>query len=245
MTERLQKALARMGLGSRREIERWINEGLITQNQQLVQLGMQVSPGDQVIVKGKKIIITANANDPCEVLIYHKPVGEICSRADANHSKTVFDSLPKPTTGRWVMIGRLDINTQGLLLFTNDGELAARLMHPKYQIAREYIVRVLGEVTDDMIRQLQTGVMLEDGKAKFEQVQYQSGSGANQWYRVSLREGRKREVRRLFESQQGLTVSRLMRVRYGVVELPRALKPGQTEVLNAKQVKKLLESVGL
>lgn len=244
MPERIQKALARMGLGSRREIERWIDVGFITQKNRPVALGVQVSAGDEVWVQGKKVIISAVETALPEVLIYHKPVGEICSRADSKHENTVFDHLPKPKTGRWVMVGRLDLNTQGLLMFTNDGELAARLMHPRYQIKREYAVRVLGEVSVEMITQLKKGVMLDDGLAKFESINHQNGEGANQWYRVSLREGRKREVRRLFESQ-GLTVSRLMRVSYGTVSLPRDLKPRQKQFLQIGQIKELMTSVGL
>ena len=244
MSERIQKALARMGLGSRREIERWIEAGLIKYNRQVVTLGQQVVPGDEVQVKNKWVTIAKISTDLPEGLIYHKPTGEICSRSDDAHENTVFDNLPKPTQGRWVMVGRLDLNTQGLLIFTNHGERAARLMHPKYEIKREYSVRVLGGVTPEIMEKLQEGVMLEDGMAAFESIKHQGGEGANQWYHVSLREGRKREIRRLFESQE-LTVSRLMRASYGVVSLPRDLKPRQKQLLKIKQITALMQSVGL
>ncbi|MCW8830001.1 MAG: pseudouridine synthase [Gammaproteobacteria bacterium] len=241
--ERAQKALSRMGFGSRREIERWIERGQVKVNGEKIKLGAKVEEGDRAEFHGKRIIIRA-AKAEVRVLVYNKPVGEVCSRKDEEGRKTVFDHLPKLTNSRWVSIGRLDINTSGLLLFTNNGELANRMMHPSHEIEREYAVRVRGEVTLDKIKQLKKGVELEDGSAHFDEIVDAGGQGSNHWYHVVLREGRNREVRRLWEAVD-VTVSRLMRVRYGEIHLPKSLRQGKTMDLEQPEVKQLMESVGL
>jgi 23S rRNA pseudouridine2605 synthase len=220
--ERLQKVLARAGIASRRQIEEWVEEGRIQVNDQPAGPGQKIGPGDRVKLNGKLVHLKFNVRTP-RVLIYHKPEGEIVSRNDPEGRPTVFERLPILRRGRWLVIGRLDFNTSGLLLFTDDGGLANRLMHPRYGLDREYAVRLLGELTDEQIQSLTTGIMLEDGSAKFGSLRAEGGEGANRWYRVTLSEGRNREVRRMFEAV-GLTVSRLIRVRYGPVELPPRLK---------------------
>lgn len=242
--ERIQKILARAGYGSRRQIERWIEQGEVLVNGKPATLGQKMTAQDDVLLRGQKLRLAGRLQGDNKVLLYHKRVGEICTRDDPEGRKTVFESLPEIRPGRWVSIGRLDINTDGLLLFTNDGELANKLMHPSSEIEREYAVRVLGEVTEDMLRQMQKGVMLEDGLAHFDNIRFAGGEGANQWYHVTLKEGRNREVRRLWESQ-GLTVSRLRRVRFGNISLERSLRAGQYEELSIKRMHKLYESVGL
>jgi 23S rRNA pseudouridine2605 synthase len=237
--ERLQKVLARAGFASRREIERWIEQGRIFVNDKPAELGQQVWPGkDKIKVNGKLVPVSRLKPKQSQVLIYNKPVGEVCTRKDPENRKTVFQQLPRVRSGRWVSVGRLDINTAGLILFTTDGELANQLMHPSFAIEREYAVRVLGEVTDEVIEQLKTGVLLEDGVAKFEGIRFQGGAGANQWYHVVIKEGRNREVRRLWEAV-GLTVSRLQRVRYGNVALPPRLRTGQWAYLEDAEVRAL------
>ncbi len=243
MKERLQKRLANLGLGSRREIEGWSREGRIEVNGHKAELGLQVEHTDKIKVDGK-LVLVRKKETPNKVIVYNKPEGEVVSRNDPEKRNTVFDSLPKIRGGRWITVGRLDINTSGLLLFTNDGELANRLMHPKYEMQRHYAVRVLGDVTEDILRNLRKGVMLEDGVAAFDDVSFSGGEGANKWYRVVLKEGRNREVRRLWESQ-GLRVSRLMRVKYGCISLPNNIKQGQTEFLKDKELAELYESVEL
>lgn len=198
--------------------------GRISVNGLPADLGQKIGPGDRVKVNGKLIPLRFVQRTP-RVLIYHKPEGEIVSRDDPEGRASVFERLPQIRKGRWIAVGRLDFNTSGLLLFTNDGTLANRLMHPRYELDREYAVRLLGELTDPQIEELKTGVQLEDGSARFNSIVDAGGEGANHWYRVTLSEGRNREVRRMFESQ-GLTVSRLMRVRYGPVTLPSRLKRG-------------------
>lgn len=218
--ERLQKLLAAAGIGSRRAIETWIEAGRVGVNGRTAKLGDRAVPGDSLTVDGKPIRI-APVRAP-RVLLYHKPVGELVTRDDPEGRPTVFSRLPP---GRWVAVGRLDLNSSGLLLFTDSGDLANRLMHPRYEIEREYTARVHGLRPDD-IGKLSTGVELEDGAAAFERIESIGQSeGANRWYRVMLREGRNREVRRIFEAV-GAKVSRLVRVRYGPVELPRDLAPG-------------------
>ncbi|MDH5424601.1 MAG: pseudouridine synthase [Gammaproteobacteria bacterium] len=243
-TERIQKALARMGLGSRREVERWIEEGLIRVNGNVATLGQSVKEGDKVSYKTKKIEIKSADKLRTRVLAYHKPEGEVTSRKDEEGRKTVFDSLPRLQAARWVAIGRLDMNTTGLLLFTNDGELANRLMHPSHEIEREYAVRILGEVSNEILHELHTGVLLEDGMAHFDTIVDAGGQGANHWYHVTLKEGRTREVRRLWE-HFGFKVSRLIRVRYGDIELSRAIRQGNFKELTDTEVTKLSASVGL
>jgi len=222
--ERLQKVLARAGVGARRQIEEWVAEGRIQINGELASPGQKIGPGDRVKLNGRLIPLKFGARPP-RVLLYHKPEGEIVSRDDPEGRPTVFERLPMLRRGRWLAIGRLDFNTSGLLLFTDDGVLANRLMHPRYELDREYAVRLLGELSDEQIQSLTTGIQLEDGVAKFNTLCPGGGEGVNRWYRATISEGRNREVRRMFESV-GLTVSRLMRVRYGPVELPSRLKRG-------------------
>ena len=242
MAERIQKMLSRAGYGSRREIERWIDEGLILVNGQIAKTGQAIEETDQVILRGQRLRLSSRLQAKPQVLIYHKKVGEICTRNDPENRPTVFQNLPKPHSGRWIQVGRLDINTEGLLLFTTDGELANRLMHPSYQIEREYAVRVMGVVTQEILDALVSGVILEDGPAKFEKITFAGGEGINQWYHVILHEGRNREVRRLWESA-GLKVSRLTRVRYGSVNMPRYLRTGFSETLEPKALRSLYKSV--
>jgi 23S rRNA pseudouridine2605 synthase len=222
--ERLQKVLAQAGVASRREIEEWVVAGRILVNGLPASLGQKIGPGDRVKVNGKLVPLRFTQRSP-RVLIYHKPEGEIVSRDDPEGRPTVFERLPLLRKGRWLAVGRLDFNTSGLLLFTNDGDLANKLMHPRYELEREYAVRLLGELTEEQVKSLTGGIQLEDGAAKFNLLRDEGGEGANHWYRVTISEGRNREVRRMFEAI-GLTVSRLMRVRYGSVELPSRLKRG-------------------
>jgi len=222
--ERLQKVLSQAGVASRREIEELVVAGRISVNGLPATLGQKIGPGDRVKLNGKLIPLRFVQRTP-RVLIYHKPEGEIVSRDDPEGRPTVFERLPVLRKGRWLAVGRLDFNTSGLLLFTSDGELANRLMHPRYEIDRQYAVRLLGELTADQARALTEGIALEDGPARFNTLLDAGGEGVNHWYQVTLSEGRNREVRRMFEAL-GLTVSRLMRVRYGPVELPSRLKRG-------------------
>ena len=242
--ERIQKVLARGGVGSRREVERWISEGLLTLNGQQVSLGDRLKAGDDLTLKGRPLKWEKFTVQPTRVLIYHKPTGEVVTRNDPEDRPVVFKKLPKLLAGRWIAVGRLDINTQGLLLFTNNGELANRLMHPSSEIDREYAVRILGEVSDDNLAQLKKGVQLEDGLAKFDDIQFNGGEGANRWYHVTVREGRNRLVRRLWEALE-FQVSRLMRVRYGPIFLPDGLSARQTHELTAKELDDLLTFVDL
>ncbi len=241
--ERLQKALARMGFGSRREIEGWIEQGRVKLNGKVAELGVKVKDGDRTEFNGKRIVIRA-AKAEVRVLVYNKPVGQVCSRKDEKGRPSVFDNLPKITNARWVSVGRLDINTSGLILFTNNGELANRLMHPSNEVEREYAVRVRGEVTAEKLRQLKKGVSLEDGPAHFDNIEDAGGDGANHWYHVVLREGRNREVRRLWEAID-TQVSRLIRIRYANVHLPRDLRQAKAVDLELKDVKQIMQSVGL
>lgn len=242
--EKLQKALARMGLGSRRQMEEVIKSGRVSVNNGPATIGDRVEPGDEIRVDGRLIKYTAEDEKRRRVIAYYKPEGEVCSASDPEGRPTVFERLPKLTHDRWVMVGRLDINSTGLLLFTNDGEMAHRLMHPSNEITREYAVRVLGEVTPEVARTLTTGVMLEDGMAQFEDIKEGGGEGVNKWYHVRLKEGRNREVRRLFESQ-GLKVSRLLRTRYGSIALPKELRTGRFIELDKKDISTLTDLVGL
>lgn len=248
MKEKLQKVLARAGLGSRREMERWIEAGRIKVNREVAKLGERVDDHDQIRVDGRAISSRSLQGPKRRVIVYNKSIGEVTTRSDPEGRKTVFDNLPQMHNGRWITIGRLDINTAGLLIFTNDGELANRLMHPSSEIEREYAVRVLGEVTPEMIQRLSDGVELDDGKAHFDSIVNASrgtnSEAANCWYHVTLKEGKNREVRRLWESQ-GLQVSRLSRVRYGPVILPRALRQGKWEELTPQQILPLLNVTGL
>lgn len=232
--QRLHKVLAAAGIGSRREIEEWIVAGRISVNGEPADVGQKVGPGDRVRVNGKLMPIRFAPRIP-RVVLYHKPEGEIVSRDDPEGRPTVFDRLPNLRKGRWIAVGRLDFNTSGLLLFVNDGDLANKLMHPRYELDREYAVRILGELDEAQRNALLQGIELEDGPAKFNTLLDGGGEGANHWYRVTLSEGRNREVRRMFEAL-GLTVSRLMRVRYGPVMLPTRLKRGMWEDMPVEQV---------
>lgn len=238
MDEKLQKVLARTGLGSRREMERWIDAGRVIVNGETAKLGDRVTPRDQVSVDGRLVDTKVAQQQGRRILLYNKPEGEICSRSDPEGRPTVFDKLPKLSGQRWIAVGRLDYNTCGLMLFTTDGELANALMHPSKQIEREYLVRVMGRVDDDMKKRLVDGVLLEDGVARFTDIQDGGGEGINRWYYVVIMEGRNREVRRLWESQ-GLTVSRLKRVRFGNTFIPSKVKQGQWIELEQKEVDEL------
>lgn len=238
-SERLHKVLSQMGLGSRREMERWIESGQVKVNKAIATIGMSVTEEDLIRVKGRNINNPLAIKQRTRVLLYNKPIGEISSRSDPKHTKTVFDNLPKIRTGRWVQIGRLDINTSGLLIFTNNGDLANKFMHPQNEFEREYAVRVHGEVTPEIIKNLQNGVTLDDGPAKFKKIDFRGGEGSNSWYHVVLTEGRNREVRRLWDSQ-GVEVSRLIRVRYGDIHLPRNLARGRSVELPYDDVKTII-----
>ncbi|NKB38192.1 MAG: pseudouridine synthase [Gammaproteobacteria bacterium] len=240
--ERVQKALARAGIGSRRQIEGWIKEGRIKINGKTAIPGAHVSSKDKIKFDNRIVRFSESGQEKTKVLAYYKPVGEICARSDPKHKKTVFDKLPKLSNGRWINIGRLDINTIGLLLFTNNVELANRLMHPSSQVEREYAVRVLGEVSNKQLQAMLKGVRLDDGYARFSDIVDSGGEGANHWYHVVLMEGRNREVRRLWESQ-GVKVSRLMRVRFGSYILPRSKHPGEFWNLNESDIKALNKDV--
>lgn len=241
-SERLQKLLSQAGFGSRREMERWIESGLVHVNGLQAKLGDSATSDDKISVKGRIIDNPLKLVYKTRILLYYKPVGEISSRHDPKHSRTVFDHLPHLKQGRWVQVGRLDINTSGLLIFTNNGELANRLMHPRYELEREYAVRVYGQVSPDAIAALLKGVPLDDGIAKFKKIEYRGGEGTNSWYHVVLSEGRNREVRRLWQSQ-GVDVSRLVRVRYGQFHLPRSLDRGNYVELPANEVEALIASL--
>ena len=239
MSEKIQKVLANAGYGSRREIEQWIKDERIKINGKLATLGDRITLEAKIqLDDSQPLKLSDKTPETQRVLIYHKPEGQVCSRTDPEGRPTVFKNLPKIKQGRWLNVGRLDINTSGLLLFTNDGELANQLTHPSGQIEREYAVRVLGEVTQDMINNLLKGVMLDDGLAKFDSIYDGGGQGANHWFTVVVREGRNREVRRLWESQ-GLKVSRLMRARFGNVTLPRRIRPGKFEEMEEKDIQLL------
>ncbi len=241
--DRIQKFLAHQGVASRRQVDQMLQDGRISVNGQTAKPGDQVSGQEKISLDGKIIRINQNDLKP-KLLMYHKPVGEVCSRSDPEGRKDVFSSLPGLGRGRWVSIGRLDINTSGLILFTNQGELANRLMHPSFEVEREYAVRVHGNVNQDMIDQLHKGVLLDDGIARFEQIIDGGGEGTNHWYHVILREGRNREVRRLWEAV-GVEVSRLQRVRYDQFNLPKWLKPGKYRFFEDDVVSKLYQRLKL
>ncbi|AMG29591.1 23S rRNA pseudouridine(2605) synthase RluB [Grimontia hollisae] len=245
MSEKLQKVLARAGLGSRREIESMIQAGRVSVNGVVAKLGDRLEDLNAAIrVDGHHVSVSASSEQVCRVLAYNKPEGELCTRSDPEGRRTVFDRLPRLNGARWVAVGRLDANTSGLLLFTTDGELANRLMHPSRQVQREYMVRVFGEVNEQMVKNLVRGVELEDGEARFEDVVYAGGEGANHTFYVVITEGRNREVRRLWETQ-GVTVSRLKRVRYGDIYLSKELPRGGWMELELKDVNYLREMVEL
>ncbi|MEG3753846.1 23S rRNA pseudouridine(2605) synthase RluB [Psychromonas arctica] len=244
MSEKLQKVLARAGLGSRRKMETVISEGRVSLDGKIVELGERVTQEQVIRVDGHVVKYQAAENVVCRILTYNKPEGEVCTRSDEEGRKTVFDRLPQLKGARWISIGRLDINTSGLLLFTTDGEFANKMMHPSQQVEREYAVRVFGDVTEAILNRLRTGVQLEDGEAKFLDIKEHGGEGINRWFHVVLTEGRTREVRRLWESQ-GLQVSRLMRVRYGNIMLNNQLPQGGWQELTLKEVNYLRKMVDM
>jgi len=243
-TEKLQKVLARAGKGSRRSMEEVISAGRVSVDGQTAYLGDRVTGKEQIRIDGHPVIIISDEDQFCRVLIYNKPEGEMCTRKDPEGRPTVFDRLPPLNGERWVAVGRLDINTSGMLLFTTDGELANKLMHPSQQIEREYAVRVFGEIDEAMLQRLRAGVKLEDGMAKFNSITYRGGEGRNHWFHVVLTEGRNREVRRLWESQD-VQVSRLIRVRYGDLEMHRQLPLGGWAELPLTDVNYFRKLVGL
>ncbi|MFA5937998.1 MAG: pseudouridine synthase [Sinimarinibacterium sp.] len=246
MSERIQKALATAGIASRREIERLIAEGRILVNGRPAEIGQHIDHDDQVRVDGRPVALQRKA-EAARVLIYKKRVGEVVTRDDPEGRRTVFRKLPKLEQGRWIAVGRLDINTSGLLLFTNHGELARRLTHPSFEISREYAVRVHGPIDEALVQRLTTGVELDDGPARFDSMRPapgEDGEASNLWYTVTLREGRNREVRRLFESQR-LQVSRLIRVRYGPIELGRGIKSATAREATPAEVHALMVAVKL
>lgn len=243
--ERLHRLLARHGVASRRQIEAWIAEGRIELNGQVAMVGASASPADKILLDGRPVILRKEA--PARVFAYRKKIGEVVAQRDPERRPTVFRRLPRLQGGRWIAVGRLDINTSGLLLFTTDGELAARLMHPSYEIEREYAVRVLGGLNEEALAQLKQGVELEDGPARVLSIESERGSdegAANQWYRLVLAEGRNREVRRLIEAVGG-QVSRLIRVRYGPVPIPTGVPAGRGREIDAASLQMLYQSVGL
>lgn len=240
---RIQKLLAEAGHGSRRGIEEWIRAGRITVNGRVATLGERAAATDRICLDGN-LLDLGGRRDSVEVLLYNKPVGEVTTRSDPEGRPTVFDHLPPPASGRWIVVGRLDVNTSGLLLFTNDGDLAHRLMHPSSEVAREYRVRLRGIPSEEVLDRLRRGVELEDGMANFDRITPESTEGSHSWFRVQLHEGRNREVRRLFE-HQGFEVSRLNRMRYGNVELPKDLRGGSYQSLDLAAIIALKRLVGI
>ncbi len=240
--ERIQKLLAQAGVGSRRQVEKWISEGTIHVNGEVAKLGDKITTRDIVKLRGRPVKLANKLQVNTQVLIYHKPIGEIVSKRDPEGRPSVFKRLPRLKVGRWIAVGRLDLNTQGLIMFTNDGELANKLMHPSQELEREYAVRVMGVIKKDMIERLVNGVELDDGKARFEDVHESGGEGINRWFHVVVTEGRNRVVRRLWESQ-GCKVSRLIRVRYGSVFLPPGLPTGHHQILDKKELEALYSSL--
>lgn len=238
MSEKIQKVLANAGLASRRQIENWLREGRISVNGAMAKLGDRITDDAKVRVDGREVKLIKSASKKTRILLYHKPEGEICSRSDPENRPTIFDRLPLLRNGRWISIGRLDFNTSGVLLLTNDGELAHKLMHPSQEIEREYAVRIKGKVTAGMIKTLKDGVDIDDQPAHFDQIIDAGGEGTNHWYHVLVKEGRNRIVRKLWESQ-GVDVSRLTRIRFGCITLPRILRRGRWMELERDAIQEL------
>lgn len=244
MSEKLQKVLARQGLGSRRGLEKLISEGRVSVNGKAAALGDRIEDGVTVAIDGKVVLRPGQSKPLCRVLMYHKPEGELTTLSDPEDRPTVFDHLPDPGSARWIYIGRLDINTSGLLLFTTDGELANALMHPSHGIERVYAARVYGQIGEEQINKLLEGVDLDDGPAHFDKVEFAGGEGRNSWYTCTLKEGRKREVRRLWEAV-GATVSRLIRIKYAGIELDRSLRAGEFRELSRGEINILRNLAGM
>lgn len=244
MHDKLQKVLADLGIASRRKIEEWIAAGRIKVDGNIANIGIRVGPQASISIDNKPIHRRKKQPFLRKVILYHKPEGQICTRSDPENRPTVFQFLPPSQPGRWIAIGRLDFNTSGLLLFTNDGDLAHQLMHPSANIEREYAVRTFGHVDGNILRKLQQGVQLEDGMARFERIIHTGGSDLNTWYHVILTEGRNREVRRLWQTQD-IKISRLIRVRFANIILPRDLKPGEWRELSDLQIRDLIASIKL
>ncbi len=238
-TQKLQKLLAQSGLGSRREMERWIEEGRVTVSGKVAGIGTRVGPDDLVKV-GRRIVRWPAPEQLPRVLLYHKPEGEIVSRDDPEGRASVFTALPRLRGAKWLAVGRLDYNTCGLLIFTTSGEIANRITHPRFEVEREYAVRLMGELTAEQILRLKSGITLTDGVARCESLTDEGGEGSNHWYRIVLKEGRNRIVRRMFEAL-GMTVSRLMRVRFGNIALPARLKRGQCLELTPQETQRVLD----
>jgi 23S rRNA pseudouridine2605 synthase len=246
MSERIQKYLAGFGIASRREVEKMIDEGRITVDGAAVPPGYKITGNEKIFIDGKPFRgRTHQKSSFPKVLIYHKPDGQISTRSDPEDRDTVFDRLPRLKDDRWIQVGRLDYNTSGILLFTNHGELAHRLMHPSYEVEREYAVRVMGEVTRGMLKELRAGIALDDGMAKFDDLKEAGGTGMNRWYNVTLHEGRNREVRRLWESFEGIRVSRLIRTSFANIKLPRETSRGRWEFATRLQIQRLGDLVKL
>lgn len=239
MSEKIQKILANAGVGSRREVETWIAAGRVSVNGKTAQLGDRMTYHDIVCVDDREIKLLKSKNQKTRVLIYHKPEGEMCTRNDPERRPTIFDSLPIIRNSRWICVGRLDFNTSGLLLITNDGELANQLMHPSSEIEREYAVRIRGEVSQEKLQRMSHGIRLEDGIARFDSITEAGGNGSNHWYHVVVKEGRNRLVRRLWEAAD-CTVSRLIRIRYGSIYLPAGLRRGHHTELSVEEVEQFV-----
>lgn len=236
---RIHKFLAQNGFGSRREIEKAIIAKKIYVNKKLAVLGQLVNADDRIVIDGKPVRVNKISDLP-RVIVYHKPEGELVTQNDPKDRPTVYANLPKIRQARWVSIGRLDFNTSGLLIFTSSGDLANKLMHPRFEVTREYSVRILGELSNEQISLLKSGIRLDDGPAKFESIQFEGGEGTNKWYKVAINEGRNREIRRIFE-YFNLKVSRLIRISFGDIRLPSYLKRGSYEELSQKKVLQMLE----
>jgi len=242
--EKVQKVLARTGLASRRTIEEWILAGRVQINGASAHIGDRLVSADKVVVDGNSVEFELADESGRRMIMYNKPEGEVCTRTDPEGRPTVFEHLPRLEGERWVVVGRLDINSTGLLLFTTDGDLANSLMHPSSQVSREYAVRVFGEVTEEILNKLKEGVFLDDGMAKFHSIVDAGGEGVNHWYHVTIKEGKKREVRRMWETQ-GLQVSRLIRIRFGEITLPSNLSYGKWVELEKPDIDLLADSVGV